>query len=302
MPAENLLWGRVSEEEQAQWTVRGIAYARENWPWAGVFSIWYLRQVGDIPRTDSRYYFRMVNVDFTPLPVYSAVQEAAKALATASPGWYEETAAPVQYQGQWLSICSGDASGGSYAASNEPGSQMALTFLGTDLRLRVRQGPDGGRLLVAVDGVSGRGTNLPRNAFNQAYLDLYSPREEWVEVTLVEGLDRELPPQPHRLEMTVAGDKDPESQGHFCALDALEVDYQRSYLVFWAAAGLLCAGTVAALSGLVLEICRPPARRAKRTPLNPWTVRPEQMGPSEDHSSTGVTPPDQPSLPPSQRT
>ncbi len=41
-------WSSVTEDQQADYTVRGIAYARANWPWAGVFTIWYLRQVGDI--------------------------------------------------------------------------------------------------------------------------------------------------------------------------------------------------------------------------------------------------------------
>jgi hypothetical protein len=68
-------WKRVTEEEQAQYTVQGIEYARENWPWAGVFHIWYFRQVGDIQPQDAAYYFRMVDVDFIPRRVYYAVQE-----------------------------------------------------------------------------------------------------------------------------------------------------------------------------------------------------------------------------------
>lgn len=74
---EGLFWSRVSEEEQADYTVRGIELAREQWPWAGVFNIWYFRQVGNIPPDRSDYYFRMVDVDFTPRLVYKTVQAAA---------------------------------------------------------------------------------------------------------------------------------------------------------------------------------------------------------------------------------
>jgi hypothetical protein len=72
-----LVWKRVTEEEQALYTVRGIEYARQNWPWAGVFFIWYFRQVGDILPDDAGYYFRMVDVDFSPRRVYTAVQDRA---------------------------------------------------------------------------------------------------------------------------------------------------------------------------------------------------------------------------------
>jgi hypothetical protein len=62
---DELIWKRVTEEEQATYTLQGIEYARENWPWAGVFFIWYFRQVGNIRPDDAGYYFRMVDVDFS---------------------------------------------------------------------------------------------------------------------------------------------------------------------------------------------------------------------------------------------
>ncbi len=84
MPQEKLIWRRVTPEQQAQWTVQGIEMARQQWPWAGVFFIWYFRQVGDIPPDSSEYYFAMVDPDFTPRPVYYAVKEAAAKYATNS--------------------------------------------------------------------------------------------------------------------------------------------------------------------------------------------------------------------------
>ena len=79
MPREELVWQRVTDRQQAEWTVEGVEYARQNWPWAGVFCTWYFRQVGDISPSRSEYYFRLVDPDFTPRPVYHAVRAAARA-------------------------------------------------------------------------------------------------------------------------------------------------------------------------------------------------------------------------------
>lgn len=77
--AEKNYWRHVTPQQQAEWTVQGIEYARKNWPWAGVISIWYFRQVGDIPPDKAEYYFAMVDPDFKPYPVYDAVKtDAAK--------------------------------------------------------------------------------------------------------------------------------------------------------------------------------------------------------------------------------
>ncbi|MBN1399426.1 MAG: hypothetical protein JXA74_01235, partial [Anaerolineae bacterium] len=77
-PPEHLIWRRVSEKEQAEYTLQGIELARQEWPWAGVLNIWYFRQVGNIPPDRADYYFRMVDVDFTPRPLYFAVQDVAR--------------------------------------------------------------------------------------------------------------------------------------------------------------------------------------------------------------------------------
>ena len=75
-PQELLTWERVTEAEQADYTVRGIAWARRNWPWLGVVNIWYFRQVGDVPPDRAAYYFALVDPEFNPRPVYEAVRRA----------------------------------------------------------------------------------------------------------------------------------------------------------------------------------------------------------------------------------
>jgi hypothetical protein len=82
-PDELLTWERVSEAEQADYTVRGIAWARQQWPWLGVVNIWYFRQVGDIPPDRPAYYFALVDPEFNPRPVYEALRRATQGAADA---------------------------------------------------------------------------------------------------------------------------------------------------------------------------------------------------------------------------
>jgi polysaccharide biosynthesis protein PslG len=72
-PRESLTWERVSEAEQADYTVRGIRWAQEHWPWIGVVNIWYFRQVGDIPLDRPAYYFALVDPEFRPSLAYEAL-------------------------------------------------------------------------------------------------------------------------------------------------------------------------------------------------------------------------------------
>ncbi len=79
---DKLIWRRVTEQQQADYTAQGIKYAKQNWPWAGVVFIWYFRQVGDIPKERSDYYFQMVTPEFEPKPVYNTVKRDAFAWLT----------------------------------------------------------------------------------------------------------------------------------------------------------------------------------------------------------------------------
>ena len=78
MPKEAQIWQRVTDKQQADWTVEGVRRAQHDWPWAGVMCTWYFRQVGDIPPTKAEYYFRLVDTDFQPRPVYDAIKRATK--------------------------------------------------------------------------------------------------------------------------------------------------------------------------------------------------------------------------------
>jgi len=215
--AEDLIWQRVSESLQAEYTVKGIQMARESWSWAGVFMIWYFRQVGNISPESSEYYFRMVDPDFTPRLVYFAVQEAARP-AVPGLGLYEETHSAVKPQGNWRNVIDEASLAGAYITSDVPGDSITFSFNGTRLDLRTRRGPSAGRLLVVLDGRPAPG--LKADEQGRSYVDLYSPTVQINgTVTLVDGIR----PGQHTVTITVAEDVASASSGLACAVDAFEV-------------------------------------------------------------------------------
>ncbi len=219
LPEEELIWQRVSEEEQAAYTVEGIEYALDNWPWAGVFNIWYFRQVGNISPDRSDYYFRMVDVDFTPRLVYYAVQEAAQEFAgPAGPGYYQETNPSVTLDGAWQTEVDEKASGQTQAVTAMAGSTVELSFVGQNVDLIASVGPDGGRLAVSLDGhpVDALSTNTE----GHSYVDLFSPVRRWQQrIPLVYQVDD----AEHAVLLTVLDRADLASSGTLIAIDAFEV-------------------------------------------------------------------------------
>jgi len=216
---EALTWKQVSEEEQAEYALRGIELARNEWPWAGVFNIWYFRQTGQqYALDDAAYYFRMVDVDFTPRRVYDAVQDAAGSLFVAPMGHFEETHPAVAAEtAGWHGVIAEDASGGALIASSEPGDGLTFTFQGHSVDLIARRGPEEGRLLVTLDGRSVAG--LPLDEQGRSYLDLYAPTTLWRERLSIAG---GLTPGQHVVRLT-AGDTDQAAYN----VDAFEVNAGR---------------------------------------------------------------------------
>ncbi len=200
MPDSKLIWGRVTEEQQADYTVRGIEYARKNWKWVGVISIWFFRQVGDISLNNAEYYFRMVDVDFTPRPVYVRVAQAANAEQVAGPGQYEETNPALQADEGWSPNFDARASAGEEMLATQNGAHATLHFWGEGVDLLMQKSPDEGRLIVTLDGRNLNG--LPRDTNGHSYVELSQAQEQWQAVVQVaRGLSR----GGHTLEMTAAG-------------------------------------------------------------------------------------------------
>jgi hypothetical protein len=212
---EDLIWKRVSEEEQAEYTLQGIAWGREQWPWAGVFNIWYFRQTGSqYPPDDATYYFRMVDTDFTPRRMYDAVQDAAGALFVASAGRVEETHPAVVADVAWSGAIEDRASGGGLLQSSGPGASLTFTFRGHSVDLIAWRGSQAGRLLVTLDGHNVAG--LPVDASGRSYLDLGAEADQWqARLPIAQGLTGDQ----HVVRLTAS-----EASLEPCNVDAFEVN------------------------------------------------------------------------------
>jgi hypothetical protein len=246
---EALTWKRVSEEQQAEYTLQGIDQARKSWPWAGSFNIWYFRQTGQTyTPSDAAYYFRMVDVDFTPRRLYDAVHDATKALFVAPPGHFEESNPAVVTEAGWQGMIAPQASGQGYYASNEPGASLTFTFQGYSVDLIARRGPEEGRLLVTLDGHNLAG--LPVDAQGRSYLDLGAESDVWQDrLRIASG----LPSSQHVVRLTVGEDAS-------CNVDAFEVNTAQPPGFPVPMATMLGGGTLLAAIALVLDLRSRPRR------------------------------------------
>jgi hypothetical protein len=248
---EVLIWERVSEKEQAEYTLRGIDFARREWPWAGVFNIWYFRQTGQqYSPDDAAFYFRMVDVDFTPRRLYDAVSDATASLFVAPPGHFEETNPAVASDPAWQGAIAGEASGRGLLQSDVPLASVTFAFQGHSVDLIAQRGPEGGHLLVTLDGHNVAG--LPVDAQGRSTLELDAPAVEWqARLPLASGLST----GQHVLRLTVA-----EDSLAACNVDAFEVNAGQPPAFPLAPVAGMALGLVATVAGLVWDL------RSRRRP------------------------------------
>ena len=73
-------YGQVTDAQAAQYAVQAYQRARQDWPWVGVISVWYFKRADDSIKDQNWYYFRLVDPDFTPRPIYTAISQYAHSL------------------------------------------------------------------------------------------------------------------------------------------------------------------------------------------------------------------------------
>ena len=256
---DKLIWGRVTEQQQADYTVRGITQGRDQWPWVGVFNLWYFRQVGDIRPDSSDYYFRMVDVDFTPRLVYLRLKDAATFRVVAQPGLYQETNPAVDLRGPdpstlespWQPYLNPRSSAGGEVVTRQPGAHADIHFWGDGIDLLMRRGPTLGRAWITLDGRNVPG--LPLDGNGNSYVDLSSPNDEFqVTVPIVHDIARGT----HTVEIVVG-------QSGEVSLDAFAVSadglHEFPFLLVLALGGLFFV----ALALFSFSLLRSPRRRAE---------------------------------------
>ncbi|MBM4431973.1 MAG: hypothetical protein FJ026_16735, partial [Chloroflexi bacterium] len=85
------MFGRVTLWQQARYATEAYQRAQEEWPWMGVLNYWFFKRATDTETDQVFYYFRMVEPDFTPLPVYAAMKEYANQPPRVYMGYHQET-------------------------------------------------------------------------------------------------------------------------------------------------------------------------------------------------------------------
>ncbi|MCL4489695.1 MAG: cellulase family glycosylhydrolase [Chloroflexi bacterium] len=143
-------YGRVTEGQQARYTVQAYARAENEWPWMGVMMDWFFKRADDHEKDQPWYYFRLLDPDFTPQPVYAALRDYIGQARVVSPGFHSTEHWAVDYAGDWQVRQDEHAYFGEYRMG-EPGDSLSFTFRGTDLDLVALQNPYGGTIRVQVD-------------------------------------------------------------------------------------------------------------------------------------------------------
>ena len=144
-------YGQVTPEQQARYAVLAYQRAMAEWPWVGVVNFWFFKRADDTERGQSWYYFRMVEPDFTPMPVYEAMREYTAGLTPALyPGTHQEDHWALEYEGNWETMRDAVATQGAYRQTTIPGATLRFTFEGASLTLV--PGPGAGEVEVSVDG------------------------------------------------------------------------------------------------------------------------------------------------------
>jgi len=151
-------FGFVTPEQQA--TNAALAYRRvqREWPWVGVVNFWFFKRATDQEKDQSWYYFRMVEPDFTPMPVYDALKAYTHSdeAHTLYPGVHQEDHWLLSYFGDWETVSDPVAASGgigAYRVTADPQASLSFAFEGDELWLRL--GPDAsGTLRYSIDGTA----------------------------------------------------------------------------------------------------------------------------------------------------
>jgi polysaccharide biosynthesis protein PslG len=165
----NKQFGYVTPEQQARYAVDAFRRAQEEWPWVGVVNVWFFKRATDTETDQAMYYFRLVEPDFTPMPIYHTLKEYFHSgdARTLYPGVHQEDHWVLDYDGPWETQSSPSAQLGAARHSTGEGARLAFDFAGTDLWLK--PGPDSqGTIVYSVDG--GPEQELDLDAGQQARL------------------------------------------------------------------------------------------------------------------------------------
>ena len=145
------IYGQVSLEQQARYTVLAYQRIQQEMPWIGVGFYWFLKQATDQELKDGnpQYFFRLLEPDFTPMPVYDALKAAANQPPVMYRGWHQENHWAVRYSTGWHAEKNDAAVFGGVMATDRAGETASFVFSGSTVTLAII--PSEGTLSVQID-------------------------------------------------------------------------------------------------------------------------------------------------------
>jgi hypothetical protein len=156
MPAT---FGRVTVSQQTRYTVQAYDRAQNEWPWMGGLMYWFFKRAYDTEKDQPFYYFRMLDPDFTPQPIYAAMKDYIAQARVVTPGFRSTSDWAMVWRGAWEAKQDYRAYFGEYKAG-QVGDAVSFRFSGTDLDLVALQNPYGGALQVQIDDQPAREIDL----------------------------------------------------------------------------------------------------------------------------------------------
>ncbi len=216
-------WGNVSAATQALYTVEGMERAQREWPWMPMINLWHFYWPQAHP-DDPTQHFAVVDAEFAPRPVLTALQQAMRVPPVLGPGYHQETHPALTWEGDWLDIGGANYSLDQARGSPQAGARLRFRFQGTAVSLVVRKGPDTGIALVRINGSQALAHRLDKDAGGQAMLDLYAPEDQWQQEVLL--ADR-LPDREHIVEIDITGRSNQLSSDTGVDIDAIVIVRER---------------------------------------------------------------------------
>jgi len=186
-------YGSVTMAQAAEWAPLAYARAIEEWPWVGVVTYWYFKPADETDINQSFYYFRLVEPDFTPTPVY----EALKAYIT---GEGPRTIGPGRHGTRAAAVIRDDA-GSESRTYRIDGTDVALCFAALDAPMAIHL--QTGEVAHAITLPAGRAGCQPLlEDLSPGEHDLTVAAPEWDRLESLVVLDRSL---RERLPWALAG-------------------------------------------------------------------------------------------------
>ncbi len=183
-------FGSVTVDQAARYMPLAYQRAQQEWSWVGVIDYWFFKQADDHEADQPQYYFRMINPDFTPMPIYDALKTyITNATPTLYRGVHQAEDWAIQPAADAELFPQSDAQFGDALLT----SRASFSFSGTDLIVRWT-GAFEHNLSISVDGGAPQTVSAPARLV-QALLPQPS---DWQEVTAFQSFTAET----HTVELS----------------------------------------------------------------------------------------------------